>query len=87
VEALMTERSQTLNDALAAMNQGTLANVSRIVVSRTWWDGLSVSERNAYRQRCVDIGVDLSADDRISRHFVEVVTDDDEPPLSTERRV
>ena len=82
----MTRRNVSLDDALAALDGGTLANVSRIVVSRSWWDALSVAERNAYRQRCVDLSVQLNADDRISRHFVEVVSDD-EPPLSTERRV
>lgn len=82
----MTRRSHTLDEALAALDDGTLANVSRLVVNRAWWDALSGKERTAYRQRCLDHGVQLSADDRISRHFVEVVNKD-EPPLSSERRV
>lgn len=82
----MTRRSQTLDDAIAEIDHGTLVDVDRIVVSRAWWDALSVAERNTYRQRCIDRSVQLSADDNISRHFVEVVTKD-EPPLSSERRV
>ncbi|HEX6053657.1 MAG TPA: hypothetical protein VFZ21_30520 [Gemmatimonadaceae bacterium] len=82
----MTSRSQTLDDALAAIASGKLENVSRIVVNRAWWDALSLAERSSYRKRCGDHGVELSADDRISRHFVEVVNRD-EPPLSSERRV
>lgn len=83
---LMTTRSQTLDDALTAIDKRQLTSVSRIVVSRAWWDGLAPGERSAYRKRCSDHGIQLSADDRISRHFVEVVTKD-EPPLSSERRV
>lgn len=83
---LMTTRSQTLDDALAAIEKRQLTSVSRIVVSRAWWDALSSGERSAYRNRCSGLGVELSADDRISRHFVEVITKD-EPPLSSERRV
>lgn len=82
----MTTRSQTLEDALTAIEKRHLTNVSRIVVSRAWWDALSAGERSAYRNRCTGLGVELSADDRISRHFVEVITKD-EPPLSSERRV
>jgi hypothetical protein len=82
----MTGRSETLDDALAAVDSGALTNVSRIVVSRAWWDALSATQQDRYHQRCLDRGVTLSADDRISRHFVEVVRED-EPPLSSERRV
>jgi len=78
-------RRESLDAALHDVEVGTLAGVSRIVVSRAWWDALSDADRDAYHRRCLDHGVELSADDRISRHFVEVVGRDD-PPLSTERR-
>ena len=47
---------------------------------------LSEHERDAYHKRCTDRGIELTADDRISRHFVEII-DGGEPPLSSERRV
>lgn len=82
----MTRRSQSLDDALGEIDAGTLANVARIVVSERWWDDLSGDQRRAYTRRCVDHGVELSVDDRISLHFVELVGKSD-PPLSSERRV
>lgn len=78
-------RRESLEEALHDVEAGTLTGATRIVVSRTWWDALSDAERDEYHRRCLDQGVELSADDRISRHFVEVVGRDD-PPLSTERR-
>lgn len=83
------QRRTSLDEALRDIDAGTLKGVSRIVVSRGWWDALSGTERDAYRRRCLTGGIELSADDRISRHFVEVVEGGDKgggPPLSSERR-
>jgi hypothetical protein len=82
--APVTYRYRTLEEALAEM--GAAGRGARIVVSWAWWDGLSEAERNAYRARCAEHGVALSADHRISSHFVEVIGDA-EPPLSSERHV
>ena len=84
--SIMTRRSQSLTEALADLDAGTLANVARIVVSEDWWEALSDGERATYTRRCDDRGITLSTDDRISRHFVELVGRND-PPLSSERRV
>jgi hypothetical protein len=84
--SIMTRRSQSLTEALADLDAGTLANVARIVVSEDWWEALSDGERSTYTRRCADRGITLSTDDRISRHFVELVGRND-PPLSSERRV
>jgi hypothetical protein len=81
----MTHRCHSLDDALAELAARAPARSARIVVSWSWWDALSEPERQAYRSRCDQCGVRLSADHRISRHFVEVVGDD-EPPLSSEYR-
>ena len=82
----MTHRYTTLEEALAAIQAGAIPNGSRIVVSWGWWDALSEAERNAYQSRCDAGGVRLSADHRISRHFVEV-SGPETPPLSSEHRV
>jgi hypothetical protein len=55
------------------------------VVSWTWRNALSKTERQMYHGRCEAAGVKLSVDRRLSRHFVEV-SDLDEPPLSIECR-
>ena len=82
----MTHRFDSLEAAIADIGAGASANGRRIVVSWAWWDALSETEREAYRTRCDDRAVRLTADHRISRHFVEVA-DADEPPLSSERAV
>jgi hypothetical protein len=82
----MTRRYQTLEEALLEIHAGAVPHGSRIVVSWAWWDGLSEAERSAYEVRCEARGVRLSADHRISRHFVEV-SGPETPPLSSEHRV
>ena len=82
----MTFRSQSLAQALAELDAGTLANVARIIVSEQWWDGLSNDERRGYTRRCVERGIELSVDDRISSHFVELGGKND-TSLSSERRI
>ena len=78
-------RFNSLADALAKVEAGEVTRGSRIVVSWGWWDQLSELERDAYRARCEAHGIGLSADHRISRHFVEIA-DSGDPPLSSERR-
>jgi hypothetical protein len=83
-------RRTSLPEALRDLEADTLSGVSRVVVSTAWWDALSGAERDDYQRRAAALGVALSADDRISRHFVELVSRDEEggtPPLSSERRV
>ena len=82
----MSHRFDSLDEAIADISDGTSASGRRIVVSWAWWDALTEAERDAYRARCGDRAVRLTADHRISRHFVEVA-DEDEPPLSSERAV
>ena len=82
----MTQRYNTLEEALAEVHAGAVPTGSRIVVNWTWWDELSEVERNAYQSRCDARGVRLSTDHRISRHFVEV-SGPETLPLSSERRV
>jgi hypothetical protein len=79
-------RCRSLDEALSKIEAGTLPRGSRIVVSWDWWDALSEVERDAFRARSDLRGVSLSADHRISRHFVEV-SDGVTPPLTSERRV
>jgi len=79
-------RCRSLEEALAEIDAGTLPLGSHIVVSGEWWDTLSESERDAFRARSEVRGVCLSADRRISRHFVEI-SDGLTPPLSSEHRV
>jgi hypothetical protein len=82
---MITQR-ESLTQALAELEAGTLAGVSTVVVSRRWWNGLSVPERNAFRLRADRAGVELRADSAMSGHYVEARGGDAGPPLSTERR-
>ena len=84
------QRRTSLDEALRELEGGTIAAVSRIVVSRRWWDSLADAQRNAYHRRVDALGISLGADDLISLHFVELMDagdDDGAPPLSSERRV
>ena len=83
----MIVRRDTLSQALDELEAGTLAGASTIVVSRRWWEALSANERDAYRSRAERIGIELSADEEITAHFVEVRGGEDAPPLSTEHHV
>ena len=80
-------RRTSLHDALLEIEGGTLTDVSRIVVNRRWWDGLPAAMQDDYQRRCEQRGIDLHADDAMSRHFVEVIGNSGGPPLSTERRI
>jgi hypothetical protein len=83
----MIVRRDTLSQALEELEAGTLAGASTIGVSRRWWEALSANERDAYRSRAERIGIELSADEEIPAHFVEVRGGEDAPPLSTEHHV
>jgi hypothetical protein len=83
----MIRRRTTLEDALQEIESGILLGVSAIVVSDEWWGSQSNQEQREYRHRCEKHGVQLRADSEISRHFVELASDIEEAPLSTERRV
>ena len=80
-------RRPSLQWTLREIEDGTLVDVSRIVVSRAWWEELSIADRQEYRQRCMHHTIELHADDRLSRHFVEVLNAAEGPGLSSERRV
>lgn len=81
----MTRRYHSIEEALAQLDAGAPSPDCRLVVSWAWWDALSESERQTYHTRCERLGVRLSVDHRISRHFVEL-SDVGEPPLSSEYR-
>ena len=77
---------RSLEEALAEIDAGTLPYGSRIVVSWAWWDALSEAERDAFRTQSEMRGVRLSADRRMSSHFVEI-GDRLTLPFSSEHRV
>ena len=83
----MIKRRTTLHEALGEIESGVLLGVTAIVVNGEWWSLLSKQEQGEFRQRCEKHRVQLRADSDISRHFVELASDTDERPLSTERRV
>ncbi|HUF25408.1 MAG TPA: hypothetical protein VMM18_00400 [Gemmatimonadaceae bacterium] len=80
----MREFRSSLGDALGEIETGTLTGARTIVVGRAWWEAQSSTEQKAAQMRCADAGVQLSVDERLSRHLVEVRGD--EPPLSSELR-
>ena len=83
----MIVRRESLTQALDDLEAGRLAGVSTLIVSRRWWDALSLRDRSTFRARAGRAGVSLRADTAMSGHFVEARDGDDGPPLSTERLV
>jgi hypothetical protein len=83
----MIKRRTTLDEALQQIESGELKGVTAIVVNLEWWQLLSSGAQGEFRQRCARRGVALRADESLSRHFVELASDPEEPPLSTEQRV
>jgi len=67
-----TSRRDTLSGALAEIERGELPGTSAIVVGRSWWNGLSGSERNGYRRSARRNGVSLRSDSMMSPSFVEL---------------
>jgi hypothetical protein len=82
----MIERRSSLDDVLADVDAGRLRGVTRAIVNRPWWDGLPPVARTELQRSCVERGIELFADDRVSPHFVEAVGDSDDP-LGSERHV
>lgn len=82
----MIRRRDSLATTLHEIEAGDLEGVAVIVVSRTWWDELPGGEQRGLRRRCDERGITLRADDRLSRHFVELGSDP-APRLSTEREL
>lgn len=66
------ERRDTLNVALADVENGDLHDTLAIIFGRPWWDELPESERSGYRKRAKRAGVSLRTDAMMSRQFVEV---------------
>lgn len=83
----MIIRLTSLSQALEELESGTLGGVSTLIVSRRWWDDLSLKERSTFRTRAGQAGVELRADSSMSGHFVEARGGESGPPLSTERRI
>jgi hypothetical protein len=79
-------RRTSLQQALSQVEDGALADVSTIVVNRGWWEALTAAARDGYQTRCTRQGIQLLADDRLSRNYVEVIGGPDRTPESTERR-
>jgi hypothetical protein len=80
----MIARRDTLEQALGEVESRALTGVSTIVVSRPWWDGLSIKEQSGYRSRAARAEVELRVDEALSSHFVEVRGGEEGPPLLTE---
>ena len=83
----MIKRRTTLEEALEEIENGKLTGVTAIVVNREWWQTLPSGMQTDFRKRCTRDGVELRADEALSRHFVELASDNREPPLSTEHRI
>ena len=83
----MIVRHDNLEAALGEVEAERLVGATTIVVNLAWWTGLPIRQQEAYRSRADRAGIALSADGRLSSHYVEVRDVDDGPPMSTERPV
>ena len=83
----MIVRHDNLEAALGEVEAERLVGATTIVVNLAWWTGLPVTQQEAYRMRADRAGIALSADGRLSSHYVEVRDVDEGPPMSTERPV
>ena len=83
----MIVRRDNLEAALGEIEAERLVGASTIVVNLHWWRGLPVAQQEAYRVRVDRAGLTLAADERLSRHYVEVRGRDEGPDLTTERPV
>ena len=80
----MIVRRETLAEALDGIEAGALAGASAVVVSRSWWSGVSPREQDAFRDRAARAGIRLYADDSMRSHYVEIRDDAAGPTLSSE---
>jgi len=83
----MIVRHDNLETALDEIEAERLVGASTIVVNLEWWSALPVARQDAYRLRADRVRIALTADARLSSHYVEVRDRDEGPPLSTERPV
>jgi hypothetical protein len=65
-------RRATLADAFAEIESGKLRDATSVVFARSWWSGLTRSQRNDYRALAKRLDVSLRADPEMSPHFVEL---------------
>jgi twitching motility two-component system response regulator PilH len=79
-------RRETLDQALAELERGSLGGTSSIVFGRAWWETLSPLQQTRFRKRAKKAGVSLRSDSVLGEHFVEVHARSlEERALSTER--
>jgi hypothetical protein len=83
----MFARRDTLVQALHDLETGDLPNAETVIVSRHWWESLSISEQTAFRTRAERDGVTLSVDDQLSEHYVEVRGGPGDQPLTSEHPI
>ena len=84
----MIRRRTSLPVALDELEGGIMEGVSAIVVARAWWESLRPDVQTSYHKRCIALGLELRADDNLSRHFVELLGGpEDEQPLRSEHQV
>ena len=83
----MFVRRDTLVQALHDLETGDLPNAETVIVSRRWWESLSVSEQTTFHSRAERAGVTLNVDDQLSEHYVEVRGGPSDQPLSTEHPI
>jgi CheY-like chemotaxis protein len=65
-------RRATLDDAFAEIESGKLHGATSVVFARSWWTGLTRSQRNDYRAHAKRLEVSLRADPVMSQRFVEL---------------
>jgi hypothetical protein len=83
----MIRRYPALEDALRDIQSGKVTGITAVIVNQEWWQQQDTGVQTEYRRRCARAGVELRADNTLSRHFVELIGDAGEPPLETEHRV
>ena len=65
-------RRDSLDQALAEVESGRLADTSSIVFGRSWWEELPKSQQSAFRRRAKQARVSLRSDSLMKNHFVEI---------------
>jgi CheY-like chemotaxis protein len=72
VPAARITRPATLGDAFAEIESGKLHVATSVVFARSWWTGLTRSQRNEYRARAKRLDVSLRVDPVMRQDFVEL---------------
>jgi two-component system chemotaxis response regulator CheY len=65
-------RRDSLDAALADIEEGALSGAAAIVFGRIWWNELSAAQRAGFRERAEQGRVSLRSDSMLGSHFVEV---------------